>query len=82
MNSFIDLDLLKIGDDSKKIYDIDSAIKESNVTVILGAPGSGKSSLLSLFEEKNVTVAKKMSFQDFDINPEIDSNIQYLLLDG
>ena len=53
MSDFIELDLLKDEDLSAKIYNIDSAIKESSIAVILGAPGSGKSSLLKKIKKKN-----------------------------
>lgn len=82
MSDFIELDLLKDEDPSAKIYNIDSAIKESSIAIILGAPGSGKSSLLKLFENKNPSNTIRRTFQDFDINPDVDDNTQYLLLDG
>lgn len=82
MSDFIELDLLKDEDLSAKIYNIDSAIKESSIAVILGAPGSGKSSLLKLFKKKNSTITIRRSFQDFDLNPDVDDSTQYLLLDG
>ena len=56
MRDFIELVLLKDEDSSAKIYDIDSAIKESKIAVVLGAPGSGKSSLLKLFENKRYSI--------------------------
>jgi hypothetical protein len=82
MSNFIELDLLKDEDPSAKIYNIDSAIKESSIAIILGAPGSGKSSLLKLFENKNSSNTIRRTFQDFDLNPDVDDSTQYLLLDG
>ena len=82
MSNFIELDLLKDEDPSAKIYNIDSAIKESSIAIILGAPGSGKSSLLKLFENKNPSNTIRRTFQDFDLNSDVDDSTQYLLLDG
>lgn len=82
MSDYIELDLLKDEDPSAKIYNIDSAIKESSIAVILGAPGSGKSSLLELFKNKNLSNTTKRSFQEFDFNSDVDDSTQYLLLDG
>lgn len=79
--NFIPLKLADINGNVKN--SLDEIINETPyVTVILGAPGSGKSRLLQDFKERNENEAIFTSVEDFLIKGSTDFTKKYLLLDG
>lgn len=78
---FIPLNLVDINGDVKS--SLDELVNESPcVTVILGAPGSGKSRLLQDFKDRNKGKVEYISVEDFLINNATDFSKRFLLLDG
>ena len=78
---FIPLKLTDINGNVKN--SLDEIVNETPyVTVILGAPGSGKSRLLQDFKERNENEAIFTSVEDFLIKGSSDYTKKYLLLDG
>jgi len=82
MTKYIDLSLKQISKDSLENTTLDKAIKNNQLTVILGAPGSGKSSILKKYAEENnnCTLLKIKDFLKLDIN--IPKTTETILLDG
>ena len=78
---FIPLNLVDINGNVKN--SLDELVNESPcVTVILGAPGSGKSRLLQDFKDRNKGKVEYISVEDFLINNATDFSKRFLLLDG
>lgn len=81
---YIDLYLQKI--DEQKRYTLAEIIEKFRISVILGHPGSGKSSLLSKYQEENNASAKnikKLSLKEFiRFGLQNQDDIDILLLDG
>jgi len=82
MSKFIDLSLKQISKGSLENITIDKAIKDNILTVILGAPGSGKSSILKKYAEENEH-CKLLKIKEFlKLEIKIPQNTETLLLDG
>ncbi len=79
---FIDLYLYRYNKEVQNKYLLNDVIAQNNIIVILGAPGSGKTSILKKYqsENKNVQLLKVKSFIKFD--NQIDEKTEILLLDG
>jgi hypothetical protein len=81
--NYIDLSLHKHSKDENKICTLLDAISESSVVVILGAPGSGKTSILEKFQKDYSSITQKISVKRFiKLITNIDTNTRVLLLDG
>lgn len=79
--NFIPLNLTDIKGNVKN--SLDELVNEAPyVTVILGAPGSGKSRLLQDFKDRNQANVEYTSVEDFLIKKEAVFTKKYLLLDG
>ena len=79
--NFIPLNLTDINGNVKN--SLDELVNETPyLTVILGAPGSGKSRLLQDFKDRNQANVEYTSVEDFLINKSADYSKKYLLLDG
>ncbi|MCD4819395.1 MAG: hypothetical protein K8S23_11955 [Candidatus Cloacimonetes bacterium] len=79
---YINLNLKKIDTQNEEIVKFDKVIELNQIVIILGAPGSGKSSILNKYNIENeetqyVTVKKFLK-----LNKEVNKDTQILLLDG
>ncbi|MGE4286999.1 MAG: NACHT domain-containing NTPase [Phycisphaerae bacterium] len=81
MRNYIDLRLKQLGDHSQNFTILKDAIEANYITIVLGAPGSGKSSLLRKYKEERgasdtvlLTVKKYRESEDY--------NQKTLLIDG
>lgn len=83
--SKIDLPLKHLNDTENVTCNLTDAINKHNLIVILGAPGSGKTSILQKYQEENSSKTKFYNAKDFiklDLDKNIDETIEVLLLDG
>ncbi len=80
----INLTLTKVADNNQIIeYSLDKAIEENNLIVILGAPGSGKSSILEKYQTEHEATAQFLKIKKFlRLEPKIIQGTKILLLDG
>lgn len=80
---FIDLSLKKVSENEKEICSLSDSIDKNKIIIILGAPGSGKSTILKKYESKNKKSFKYIKIKDFiKLNTKIEDTIEVLLLDG
>ncbi|WP_265821617.1 NACHT domain-containing protein [Geovibrio ferrireducens] len=82
--TFINLELLKNNqeDDKSELVYIDQIVN-NKLSVILGSPGSGKTSILKKFQEEKQKTAQYTTVREFLINNiEIKQETTVLLLDG
>ncbi len=77
------LDIPIININTKKTIYLDEAISEYENIVLLGMPGSGKTSLFTKYEETNKDISKKITVKEFiKFKQEIPAATEVLLLDG
>ena len=80
--NYIDLNLKKHNNKEEKTYLLNDVIDDNKFIVILGSPGSGKTSIFKKYEELN-NEAKIFTVKDFiKLNPEINEDNKIILLDG
>lgn len=78
---YIDIPLINIFE--KETIFFSEAINKFGNIVLLGTPGSGKSSLLTKYSEENKDKTLKKTVKEFvKFDIKIDENIEILLLDG
>lgn len=63
-------------------HSLDEIVDSSCVSIILGAPGSGKSRILREFDERQAKESRYLSVEDFLLRDETDLSAKFLLLDG
>lgn len=81
--SYIDLSLKQINVKERVLYKLSDIINNNKISVILGAPGSGKSSLFKKYFEENQSTTKNLKVKEFiRLTVTINENIKVLLLDG
>ncbi len=81
--SYIDLSLKQIDTKERTLYKLNEIINENKISVILGAPGSGKSSLFKKYFEENESTTKNVKVKNFiRLTTNVNENIKVLLLDG
>lgn len=80
MGAFVDLSLKMLG--KEDCISFCDAVKASDIAVILGAPGCGKTTLLKHFADYNASESKFLRVQHFLIIDEDLSCFKYVLLDG
>lgn len=81
--SYIDLYLKQINAKERILYKFSEIINKNKISVVLGAPGSGKSSLFKKYFEENESTTKNIKVKSFiKLNTTINENIKVLLLDG
>lgn len=79
----MDLSLIKLNDLERKIYRFDEIINNDNIIVLLGAPGSGKTSLLKKYENENKSTTQFLTIKKFiNRNVILKNATKILLLDG
>lgn len=82
MTKYIDLDIVLEGD-NKESTNLTSLIIENKLVVLLGAPGSGKSSILKKHAEENSDKTELLTVKDiikYDKKPNETTKV--LLVDG
>ena len=81
--SYIDLSLKQKNAKEKELYKLSEIINNNKISVILGAPGSGKSSLFKKYFEENQSTTKNLKVKEFiRLAVNINEDIKILLLDG
>lgn len=81
--SYIDLFLKPVNAKERTFYKLSEIINDNKVSVILGAPGSGKSSLFKKYFEENKSITKNLKVKEFiRLTVTINEDIKVLLLDG
>lgn len=80
LDSYIDIPIINIG--TKEIMFLDEAINKYHNLVLLGSPGSGKTSLFEKYTNEYKTV-RKLSVKEFiKIDTDTSDNVDIVLLDG
>lgn len=80
---WIDLHIEKVGDDRQHPGHFRDAIQQENFLVLLGTPGSGKTSLLKQYQSENPVSSQFLTIRSF-LRPTVKSgeDVTVLLLDG
>ena len=79
----IDLSLSKHDSFDKETYNIKTVIDNHKTVVLLGSPGSGKTSVLKKYAEKNNQNVQYLSVKEFiKTDAKINKNTKFLFLDG
>ena len=80
---YIDLSLKKHSNETEEIISFNDALQESRIIVILGAPGSGKTSLLKKYYQDHPSKTKFIKIKSFLKFPvTMDHCTEIVLLDG
>lgn len=80
---YIDLDLRKHEKQDYNHYSLSQIIQEHKITVLLGSPGSGKTSILEKYNSDNKEKAQFLKVKKFlKLDNTVRENIDVLLLDG
>lgn len=80
---FIDLSLKKVSENEKEICSLFDSIDKNKIIIILGAPGSGKSTILKKYEYENKETSKYINIKEFiKFNIALEDTLEVLLLDG
>lgn len=83
MSQYIDLSLKSKSKNDNQEYELSEIIKQHQLIVVLGAPGSGKTSILRKYEEEHKQEAQFVSIKKFlRLNTKIQETIKVILLDG
>ena len=81
--SYIDLKLKQLEKDEQNEVKLIDIIMQNTLIVILGAPGSGKTSILKKYEEDNKSNTKFIKVKNFiKFSTKIEETTTVLLLDG
>lgn len=79
----IDLTLKKHDEKGTLTCKLYKAIEENNITIVLGAPGSGKTTILEKFYEENKSKSKFLKIDRFlKLEEKLEEKKEILLLDG
>ena len=62
---YIDLFLKKHSNETKEIISFNDALQESRIIIILGAPGSGKTSLLKKYYQDHPSSTQFINIKSF-----------------
>lgn len=80
---YIDLSLKNLtGEEDNNIYLLKDIIEKSRIIVILGAPGSGKSSILQKYKDENNNTELISVKKFIKLNKNMNESMKVLLLDG
>lgn len=80
---YIDLFLKKHSNETKEIISFNDALQESRIIIILGAPGSGKTSLLKKYYQDHPSRTKFIKIKSFLKFPiAMEDCTEIVLLDG
>lgn len=80
---YIDLFLKKHSDRQEETISFHEALQEGRITVILGAPGSGKTSLLKKYDQNHASRARYIKIKSFLKFPvTVENCTEIVLLDG
>ena len=83
---YIDLSLKKHDKQESDTYTLDKVIQDHEIIVLLGAPGSGKTSILKKYKIEHSENTKFINVKKFlkldEKDSQISSEINFLLLDG
>jgi GTPase SAR1 family protein len=80
--NYINLNLAIESPEDDKNYKFEEVIENNNLVILLGAPGSGKTSLLKKYSEENYNT-KYISVKIFlKQDTKIENDTKILLLDG
>lgn len=80
--NYIDLNLQKVDQSIETICYLDQAILENEITVILGSPGSGKTTILKKYFQKYKNVQILTIKEFLKLEDQVSKNTKVLLLDG
>jgi hypothetical protein len=81
--SYIDLKLKKLDKNNYTQYKLENIISENALIVILGSPGSGKTSILKKYESDHNIHTKLIKVKNFiKLSTHIEESTTVLLLDG
>lgn len=80
---YIDLFLKKHSDGQEETISFHEALQKSRITVILGAPGSGKTSLLKKYEQEHASRTRYRKIKSFlKFSVALEECTEIVLLDG
>lgn len=79
---YIDLELKQHDKKNDAIYTLSEVISLNDITVVLGAPGSGKTSLLEEYGKNHETAQFLKIKQFIKLDNQVHDNMDILLLDG
>ncbi len=81
--NYINLNLKKHDEKDANKYFLDDVIKKHEIVVLLGPPGSGKSSILEKYENDHSKFSQRFKINKFlKLNSQIGKETKVLLLDG
>lgn len=79
----IDLNLLEHSKEIKSPVLLKEAISNNSLIIVLGAPGSGKTSILKEYADENSSIAQFLKIKNFlKLDNQVDNSTKILLLDG
>lgn len=80
---YIDLFLKKHSDGQEETISFHEALQESRITVILGAPGSGKTSILKKYDQEHASRTRYLKIKSFlKFSVAVEECTEIVLLDG
>ncbi|MCS5422844.1 NACHT domain-containing NTPase [Psychrilyobacter sp. S5] len=80
--NYIDLSLKSLTREEDNIYLLKDKIKKNRISIMLGAPGSGKSFILQKYKDENNNVELTSVKKFIKLKRQIDESVKILLLDG